>query len=76
YEFQLFHGEYINRSPGVFSKLIEAIKNKFPSIDNFVISCYVRTRTFMRMKSLNLKKSEQKRLVKKRTASEQRQKSQ
>lgn len=60
-EFHSFHGNNLNKSINVMKTLIDNIKLKYPVIDEFAITCYVRTRSFIRMKELN-KKSSMKRL--------------
>lgn len=52
-EFQMFHGDTLDKSEFVFTRLKNCIKCKYPDIDDFVILCFVRTRTFIRLKSLN-----------------------
>lgn len=54
--FTELHGNNLSREPHIFDKLIDAvldeIKNAFP---RKVISCLVRTRTYIRLKNLNLR---------------------
>lgn len=52
-EFNAFHGAEINKNCMVISTLTNLLKSKFAEIDDFAISCYARTRTFIRMKALN-----------------------
>lgn len=70
-EFQTFHGDFIDNGPKVFTRLINIINAKYPGMANFAVTCYVRTRTFIRMKNLNKKRN---RKGNKRAESEQRQK--
>ncbi|XP_039300398.1 uncharacterized protein LOC120355776 [Nilaparvata lugens] len=54
-EFEKFHGEKLQKCSNVMSTLINVIKEKFDNIDDFAIECFVRTRSFIRMKELNKK---------------------
>lgn len=56
-DFNTYHGEdNLSKQCKVMKTLIDILQNKYPHIDEFAIVCYVRTRTFMRMKSMNSKK--------------------
>nr|CAD7425392.1 unnamed protein product [Timema monikensis] len=57
-DFNTFHGGSLNKDCDVMKTLVNILKLKYIGIDEFAISCYVRTRTFIRMKSLNKKKSQ------------------
>ena len=70
-EFQRFHGNSIDGNPKVFVRLKDVINAKYPGIEDFAVMCFVRTRTFIRMKAINKKK---KCKGNKRTEGEQRQK--
>ena len=59
-EFNKFCGNNITKECGVMNTLINNLKEIFSQIGEFAILCYVPTRTFIRMKSLNKKKSQKK----------------
>jgi len=54
FEFEKFHGNFLNKEPWIFDKLIDIIctktNNNFPRA---VIACLVRTRTYIRLRKLN-----------------------
>lgn len=56
-EFHKFHGTSVNKSEKVFQMLKNQIKDKYPEIDDFMAICFVRTRTFIRIKALNKRAS-------------------
>ena len=57
-DFVEFHGSCgLNKASNILKILVNVVKLKYNSVDKFAISCYVRTRTFIRMKSINKKKS-------------------
>ncbi|KAG8295916.1 hypothetical protein J6590_069382, partial [Homalodisca vitripennis] len=56
-EFIRFHGGSVNKDIRVFTTLKDKIKMKYPEIDDFVVMCFVRTRTFIRIKSLNKRRT-------------------
>lgn len=52
-DFEEYHGKNgLSNREKVMKTLIDKLKVKYP-VDEFAITCYVRTRTFIRMKSLN-----------------------
>ncbi|KAF6212640.1 hypothetical protein GE061_013166 [Apolygus lucorum] len=73
-EFIKYHGKGINKNANVFSTLKTRIQESNPHIDDFLVLCYVRTRTFIRMKNLN-REAREKKLFKKRSSSGNRQNS-
>lgn len=60
-EFARFHGGFVNQCPGVFRSLNDRIKSKHPDIDEFVVQCFVRTRTFIRIKRINKSRDKRRR---------------
>jgi len=54
-EFLAFHGSGLSREPHIFDKVTDLVLNK---INNFlprnVIECLVRTRTYIRLRHMNL----------------------
>uniref|UniRef100_T1IQE0 Transposable element P transposase n=1 Tax=Strigamia maritima TaxID=126957 RepID=T1IQE0_STRMM len=48
-----FHGNNIAKTENVMKSLISILENKFPQVDKHVISVYVRTRTFIRIRHMN-----------------------
>ena len=57
-EFIVFHGTCdLNKASNVMKTLLKILKLKYISIDEVVISCYIRILTYIRMKTINKKRS-------------------
>ena len=56
-----FHGEALNKCENVMTTLTNMQKEKFRNIHPFVLKCFVRTRTFIRIKALNKRRQADKR---------------
>lgn len=62
-DFISFHGpESLKRDKGVMNKLFNIIKNKHEQVDEYAVTCFVRTRKFFRMKSINKKRNMKRKL--------------
>lgn len=57
-EFVKFHGESsVNDCQNVMETLVGKLKLKYNNVDEFAIACFVRTRTFIRIKCINQKQN-------------------
>ena len=52
-EFLAHHGNEIRRGKNVISNLTSDLQEKYPEMSKEAILCFIRTRTFIRMKHLN-----------------------
>ncbi|KAG8279927.1 hypothetical protein J6590_094172, partial [Homalodisca vitripennis] len=58
-DFNNFHGvNSLNKDCNVMKTLTSVLKTKYCNIDEYAILCFVRTRTFFRIKAMNKKKSD------------------
>lgn len=50
-----FHGESMNKQPGVITKLKKIMQDKIPHniIPEEVLACMIRTRTYIRIREMN-----------------------
>lgn len=57
-DFIKYHGlDSLNKERGVMKHLITTLTPNHTQVDEFAIACFVRTLTFIRMKSINKKMS-------------------
>jgi len=53
--FNTFHGDYMNKEPGIIKKLKIMVQKNIPdnSIPDEVLACMIRTLTYIRIRELN-----------------------
>lgn len=65
-EFEIFHGDFFNRNEKIFDKLTDIVCAKlYESFPRSIISCLVRTRTYIRLRKINKEITENNYLKKK-----------
>jgi len=51
--FNQFHGSGLKKSPFIIQTVLNIVKEQYSCIPDTVLSCFIRTRTFIRLKHLN-----------------------
>lgn len=51
--FNQFHGSGLKKSPFIIQEVLNNVQAKYSCIPDTVLSCFIRTRTFIRLKHLN-----------------------
>ena len=62
-EFRSYHGTGLRKEPGVIKTLVMTLVNKYSSAPASAVKCFIKTRTFIRMRQLNKKAASTKRFV-------------
>src|SRR6218665_1585877 len=62
-DFRAYHGSGLRKEKNVIASLVRELTTKFPTVPEAAMRCFIRTRTFIRMRYLNRQKLNTKKFV-------------